>query len=75
MVAMPIDIRPITDLQVLKILNTTEGHFADLKSKDIQPAKLTQTMAAFANADGGELYVGVDEIKTEGRRYGCIHKW
>ncbi|WP_353062489.1 ATP-binding protein [Tunturibacter psychrotolerans] len=65
---MPIDLRPISDLQVLKILNTTEGHFADLKSKDIQPAKLTKTMAAFANADGGELYVGVDEIKTEGRR-------
>lgn len=38
-----------------------EGHFHDLKSKDIAPGKLTRTISAFANAAGGELYVGIDE--------------
>jgi ATP-dependent DNA helicase RecG len=31
------------------------------KSKLIKPARLTKTMSAFANADGGELYVGIGE--------------
>ncbi len=43
------------------ILALPEGHFHDLKSKEIAPAKLTKTISAFANAAGGELYVGVDE--------------
>jgi ATP-dependent DNA helicase RecG len=45
------------------ILRAEEGHFADLKSREITPAKLTKTIAAFANADGGELFVGIDEMK------------
>lgn len=43
------------------ILALPEGHFHDLKSKDIGPGKLTRTISAFANAAGGELYVGIDE--------------
>lgn len=43
------------------VLALPEGHFHDLKSKDIAPAKLTKTISAFANAAGGELYIGVDE--------------
>src|SRR5436305_10018997 len=43
------------------ILALPEGHFHDLKSKDIAPGKLTKTISGFANAAGGELYVGVDE--------------
>ncbi len=43
------------------VLALPEGHFHDLKSKDIAPSKLTKTISAFANAAGGELYVGVDE--------------
>jgi ATP-dependent DNA helicase RecG len=51
----------ISGEQVRKILNLQEGHFADLKAIEIKPAKLTQSLSAFANADGGELYIGVDE--------------
>jgi ATP-dependent DNA helicase RecG len=43
------------------VLALPEGHFHDLKSKDIAPAKLTRTISGFANAAGGELYIGVDE--------------
>lgn len=38
-----------------------EGHFHDLKSRDIAPGKLTRTISALANAAGGELYIGIDE--------------
>lgn len=50
---------------IYKILQLEENHFIDLKSVDVSPAKLTKAIAAFANADGGELYVGIDEEKNE----------
>lgn len=59
---MPIETQTITPKQRDLILKLEEGHFSELKSIDINPSKLTQTIAAFANSDGGEIYVGVDEI-------------
>ncbi|MER6682354.1 ATP-binding protein [Streptomyces olivaceoviridis] len=56
--------------QIHKILQLEEGHFSDLKSIEISPAKLTKAISAFANADGGELYVGVDEGPN-----GSNHSW
>ena len=50
-----------------KILSLEEGHFIDLKSKDISPAKLTKSLSGFANAEGGELFIGIDE-EGEGKR-------
>lgn len=58
---MPIETLTIDDEQVHRILSVREGHFADMKAKAVRPAKLTKSMSAFANADGGELYVGIDE--------------
>ena len=49
----------ITPDQARAILATEEGHFSDLKSTDIRPAKLTESVAAFANAAGGELFIGI----------------
>lgn len=54
-------VEDITAEQRNLVLALPEGHFHDLKSKDIAPGKLTRTISAFANAAGGELYVGVDE--------------
>ena len=58
---MPIDIMTVTEEQAKKILAYPEGHFCELKSIDARPARLTTTVAAFANADGGELFIGIDE--------------
>jgi ATP-dependent DNA helicase RecG len=65
---MPIDATSISGTEVKRVLRLAEGHFCDLKSLDILPAKLTQSISAFANADGGELYVGIDENKSTGIR-------
>lgn len=51
----------ISDEQANKILAIKEGQFSDLKSKRITPAKLTRTISAFANSDGGDLYIGIEE--------------
>lgn len=59
---MSINFETITDQQKELILQNKESHFVDLKSIDIAPGKLSKTVSAFANADGGELYIGIDEI-------------
>lgn len=61
-----IETREITTDQKAKIFDLTEGHFNDLKSKEIAPAKLTRTLSAFANAVGGELYIGIRESDSNG---------
>jgi ATP-dependent DNA helicase RecG len=50
------------------LLSTQEDHFLDFKSKDIAPGKLQESFVAFANSDGGELYVGVEDEKRSGER-------
>jgi len=60
---MSIEIQKINALEFKKILALQESHFLDFKSIEIQPAKLTKAISAFANADGGELYIGIHEDK------------
>lgn len=67
---MPILVRDVTEHQRDTILEMSEGHFADIKALDIKPAKLTISIAAFANSDGGEVYIGIDEIER-----GKLRRW
>lgn len=59
---MSIEVAKITDNQFNQILQNQESHFLDLKAVDIQPAKLSKFISGFANADGGEIYIGIDEV-------------
>lgn len=56
------EIVTITAEQAATLLSRTEGHFLDFKGVDISPAKLTKALSAFINADGGDLYIGIDEL-------------
>lgn len=58
---MAIAVVPISARQVELLLLTEEGHFQEAKSLDVKPASFTKILSAFANADGGELFVGLDE--------------
>lgn len=58
---MTVETYNITNEQVTGLLQLHEGHFYDLKRKEIKPAKLTHTISAFANTDGGDIYVGIGE--------------
>ncbi|MFW9257185.1 helix-turn-helix domain-containing protein [Nostoc sp. CALU 546] len=64
---MSIKVEKINYEQVSQILSFEESHFLDLKSIDIKPAKLTRSISAFANASGGEVYIGIDETKIDGK--------
>jgi len=65
---MPIDKHTISRAQLSNILSHEENHFLDLKAIEVSPAKLTRTIAAFANADGGDLYIGIAEDRATGIR-------
>jgi ATP-dependent DNA helicase RecG len=58
-----ISIIKISDTEVSKLLRMQEGHFCDLKAIDIAPARLTKTISALSNSEGGELFIGIDENK------------
>lgn len=63
-----IDTRAIDNLELKGILERDEDHFFDVKGKDVQPAKLQDTFVAFANADGGDIYIGIEDKKFIGDR-------
>lgn len=65
---MSINSRVGSDADRREIIALQEDHFVDLKSKDIAPAILQKHFVAFANTDGGELFVGVADPKEKGPR-------
>jgi len=58
----------ITAAEVQKLLDLNEDHFNDVKSSRISPAKLQESFVAFANSDGGDLYIGIEDNAVQGER-------
>lgn len=50
--------------EMRQILSRKEDHFCDFKSKKIKPAKVQETFVAFANSDGGEIYIGIEDDRV-----------
>ena len=46
------------------VLSKQETHYLDFKAREIDGKSLQKHLVGFANADGGELYIGVDEVKA-----------
>lgn len=63
-----IETRNIEQSELVYLLGAEEDHFFDLKGRDIQPSKLQETFVAFANADGGDIYVGIEDAEYKGER-------
>jgi ATP-dependent DNA helicase RecG len=65
---MRMEIDKLSDAEVQKLLSCAEGHFLDLKSREIKPAKLSRSICAFANSEGGELFIGIVEDQLQNIR-------
>ncbi len=58
----------IDDSHAANIMATQENYLNDLKAREIRPAKLSETISAFANAAGADVYIGIDEDKSTNTR-------
>lgn len=59
----------ITTEQRNWIVKYKEGQLGDVKAIGISPGKMSETVSALANADGGELWIGVDEGEKKRRSW------
>lgn len=55
----------ISDDDADRLSRAQEGHFLDRKALAISGKKVQKVTVAFANADGGELYVGIADDKDQ----------
>lgn len=59
----------ITNEDVVDIISRTESWIMDMKGKDIKPAKLSKTVSAFANTNGGDIFVGISHYQEDKKKY------
>ena len=57
--------KTITQKDVDDILTIQEDWLTDKKGKDIKPAKLSKTVSAFANTNGGDIYLGISHTEDK----------
>jgi len=62
------EVNAITKDGIDKILAIDENYLVDLKDKRISAAKLSESVSAFANSSGGDIYVGISEKKEADKR-------
>jgi ATP-dependent DNA helicase RecG len=62
---MAILIEKITEEQAERIRLLDEGQFADVKAREKSPGALSEDVSAFANADGGDLYIGITDKERQ----------
>lgn len=47
--------------KLLKLIRSGESHYVEFKKKANHPEKIVREVVAFANAQGGHLFIGVDD--------------
>ncbi len=62
----------VSNLEKEKLFAIEEGHFSDLKAIEVSPRKLSKAISAFANAEGGELFIGIDDTPRLWRGFNSV---
>lgn len=51
----------LSESKIIQLFSIEEDHFNDFKAKDISGKKFSKAVSAFANASGGDIYIGIRE--------------
>ena len=63
---MSYQVQTMTERELIQIFKIEENHFNDFKAKDISGKKFSKSVSAFANASGGDIYLGIrEEVDTK----------
>jgi len=63
---MSYQVQTMTESELIQIFKIEENHFNDFKAKDISGKKFSKSVSAFANASGGDIYLGIrEEVDTK----------
>lgn len=54
-------VEQLSEGNVVQLFNIEEDHFNEFKAKEVSGKKLSKCISAFANASGGDIYVGIRE--------------
>jgi ATP-dependent DNA helicase RecG len=73
MASAGIELIEITGGERDRLLVLEEGHFSELKAVEVSTKKLGRTVSAFANAAGGDLYIGIGETDLMGVKVRTWH--
>lgn len=57
--------RHLSEAEVIELCKREESHFFDAKAKEVAGKKIQRLVVAFANADGGEIAIGIKDKKDE----------
>ena len=57
--------KSLSKADAMALAQRAEDHFYDRKAAAIKGAKLQKVAVAFANSDGGEVYIGIADDKDE----------
>lgn len=58
---MNYQVQLLSEGEVIQLFAIEENHFNDFKAKDITGKKFSKSVSAFANASGGDIYIGIRE--------------
>jgi len=65
----------ISESETISLLNQDESHFFDVTRKEGDGKTIQKKVAAFANADGGELFIGIIDKRDASAPPGIFGRW
>lgn len=63
------DNKTVNENDINELLKLQESWLVEIKGKELQPNKLTRTLSAFANTNGGDIYLGLSHKDTDRTAY------
>lgn len=69
------EVKKISEEEAVLLLNEDEGNFFEVTQKDYKGETIQKKCVAFANSDGGELLIGIQDKKDKNLPGGKFERW